>query len=204
MMVGKENENRHGMHSEQVPAPDLVSRPGRKWTGRAWLIAAACAAGIGCGKLGGGDNGQGNPVAPSNVNAVQGTWNGTLTRPSGQVVALRWNAAGGKVNGFDGLTGPLTLTGPTASTSVLGEAGTAGNDKLGYTVGLWLRDATPPSGCRVTAGLNQGQTGDPYPSPYTTITATSTLFVAGDCRGVFDGGSQQTNLTETVRISLSK
>lgn len=169
-----------------------------------WLIiVVACAAGAGCSQLG-GDNGQGNPVAPSNVSAVQGTWNGTLTRPNGQVLSLRWIAAPGKVNGFDGLTGPMTLTGPTASASALGEASTAGNDKQGYTVGLWLRDATPPSGCRVTAGLQQGQTGDPYRAPYTTITATSTIFVAGDCRGVFTGGSQFTNLTEVVSISLSK
>jgi len=173
---------------------------GWKSIGSAWLIAVACTAGAGCS----GDNGQGNPVAPGNVNAVQGIWNGTLTRASGQIVALRWIASAGQVNGFDGLSGPMTFTGPSASASALAEAGTAGNDNQGYTIGLWLRDATPASACRITAGLQQGQTGDPYRAPYTTITATSTMFVAGDCRGVFDGGTQFTNLTETVRISLSK
>lgn len=119
-------------------------------------------------------------------------------------MTLRWTASAGKVNGFDGLTGPMTLTGPSASTTRLAEASTAGNDKQGYNVGLWLRDATPPSSCRVNAGPQQGQTGDPYPAPYKTVTATSTIFVVGDCRGVFDGGSQTTNLTGTARISLSK
>lgn len=189
--------------SAHGPAADGLRRRWRQSICSAWLVAAACAAGIGCGVFGGGNNSANNPVAPSNVNTVQGTWNGTLTRPGGQVITIRWNAASGKVNGFDGLTGTMTLTGPGASTSVLAEAGTAGNDKQGYTIGLWLRDATPPSAC-VVRGNPQAQTGDPYTAPYTTITTNSAISVAGDCRGVFDGGTQFTNLSETVRISMSR
>lgn len=168
---------------------------------RLCLLLVAVMAVVSCG----GDANSGNPVAPSNVNAVQGGWTGTLTRPGGQIVALRWDANPGKVGteGFDGLVGPMTLTGPSTSTSVAVTAGTAGNDKGGYTLRLQFNDATPPSACGVK-GQSAAQTGDPYAAPYTAITNTFTMYVVGDCRGVFDGGSQFTNLTETVRISLSK
>jgi hypothetical protein len=165
-------------------------------------VLAACLT-AGC-KGGGNGNEANSPVGPSNSSKVQGGWTGTLTRPGGQVLQVRWDVGISSGSNGDELTGTVTLTGPSASTTAAARGLTGGNDKSGYNLHLQWSDMTPPAACSVKASSTT-QSGDPYPSPYTTITASLQVFVNGDCRGIFDGATTPfANITETARLSLTK
>jgi hypothetical protein len=165
-------------------------------------VVAACVASVGCN---GGNNSSGSPTGPDNSGKVIGGWTGTLTRPGGQVLTLKWDA--GLVSAPEGqnLSGNMTITGPSGNTTSVAKGITAGNDKNGYSIFIQFTDTTPQAPCSVKAN-SATQTGDSYPSPYTTITVPSLqVFVNGQCQGIFDGaGTQNVNLQEFVRMVLTK
>src|SRR6185295_10514035 len=162
------------------------------------------AGGSGCGAAGG--NSANSPVAPGNENNVTGGWTGTLTRPNGLApLSLHWDAhVETQSNGVPVITGTMTITGASAAVSAIAATTVGGNDKIGYGVYLTFQETTPPSVCKVQ-GFPQGSVGVPYTAPYTSIDIPAfTISYVADCRGLFDGATQQTNVSETARVLLTK
>lgn len=150
-----------------------------------------------------GSNSANSPTSPSNSSNVQGGWTGTLTRPNGLLsISLKWEAQIVSGANSDYLAGPITFTGTGASVTSRGEGQSGGNDEIGYKMYFAVQEATPPSSCKI---IGYPSSAEPYVAPYTTITVSAfNITYVADCRGLFDGATQQTNLSETVRLVLTK
>lgn len=162
-------------------------------------------AGIGCG--GGGSS----PTSPSGAgggSASSGAWTGTIARPGGLApISVRWDVTTNE----DGLFGPMTLTNGAASVTVQARGLTGGNDRQGYTIHISLNSnagdfAAFPS-CSVRGNSAGAQSGDPFPSPYTTITTPAFSISFSGCRGFIDTGypnAQSNFIQETGQLNLRK
>ena len=161
---------------------------------RTLLIVGALTVSISCK----GGNSANSPVAPGNTTLL-GVWTGTLTRPGGLgTLSIRWETP--TLNDYS-LTGPLTLSN-TSGTSVQlrGQGNTAGNDKNGYKIHMSFQsDAVAPN-CTVRGNTSAPQEGDPFPSPYRTITVPAFSITWTGCTALV--GSL--NLAETVQLNISK
>lgn len=158
---------------------------------------------MGCKKGGSSSN---SPTSPSNSSKLSGGRTGTITRPNGLgTIQLTCTVGVTNSSGGDELSGTMTLSGASGSTTAAVRGVTAGNDSLGYKIYMQVSEATPPGPCKVTGNSATGGAGDPFPSPFTTITVPAlTIAYVADCRGVIAGGTQQTNVNETVQLTLTK
>ncbi len=178
---------------------------------------------LGVSACGGGGSGsdtankmRNSPTAPSGSGGsspASGTWTGTITRPGGlDTLSVRWEAATGTVNGLSGLTGPMTLTNGAASVTVTAGGITGGNDPQGYKIFLSFTskagDFSAFPTCAVLGNsAGASQEGEPFPSPYTSISVPAFSINYNSCRGFIDTGyssSLSNSLQETVQLNMHK
>jgi hypothetical protein len=161
---------------------------------RAVVVVCTLVATFGCK----GSNSANSPVAPGSTTLL-GVWTGTVTRPGGSVLSVRWETP--NLNDFS-LTGPLTLTNSATggSVTVTGQGNTAGNDRSGYTIHMSLQtDAVFPN-CTVRGNTSSPQGGDPFPSPYRSISVPAFSISYFGCEAFLG----QNNVQETVQLNLTK
>jgi hypothetical protein len=158
------------------------------------LLVVAVLVGAGCRKD------SNSPVSPDST-ARQGGWTGIITRPGGQPpITAMWDPT----QSADGLSGPMTLTSGGISIIVTARGGTSGNDSVGHRIHTSFMDAAGGNaalpGCTVRGNTNGPQEGDPFPSPYTTITVPAFSITYNSCPGFVQGNFLQ----EIVQITLTK
>jgi hypothetical protein len=166
------------------------------------LLAAVVSWTAGCSKLGGGSATENSPVGPSSNFNVTGTWTGTLSRPDGSTVAVRWQAATG--SGEGALSGPVTLTYNGVSVTVPGLASVAGNDRSGYTflLGMMGKPGDTPAlpNCYVI-GTTPAES---FRSPYNSISTSPFDITYNNCSGFIAPPPQRLQVGESTRLTLNK
>ena len=90
-------------------------------------------------------------------------------------------------------------------------SGKAGNDSSGYTLHMSITSKTGDSPafptCTMNANSAGAQQGDPFPSPYTSISVPVFSITYNTCRGFIDTGyssALSNSLQETVQLSMRK
>jgi hypothetical protein len=140
---------------------------------------------------GGGSKNSNSPLAPSagGSSPASGVWTGTITRPAGLgTISVRWEAANGTIGNIPGLTGPMTLTNGAASITVTANGITSGNDKDGYKIHLDFQSKSGDSPAFPACSIVGSDDADPWPSPYTSISAPAFNITYNGCRGFIDTG----------------
>jgi hypothetical protein len=104
----------------------------------------------------------------------------------------------------------MTLTNGAASVTVTARGITGGNDRNGYMIFVSFNQEpgeAPATGCAVRANSAGAGEGDPFPTPYTSISVPILDVSYNSCREFIDTGysSPMSNfLQETVQLSLRK
>jgi hypothetical protein len=105
----------------------------------------------------------------------------------------------------------MTLTNGAASVTVTANGITAGNDQRGYSIHLDFSSKAGDSptfpNCGLLGNSAGAQEGDPFPSPYTSISVPAFSVNYNGCRGFIDTGYSSplaNSLQETGQLSMHK
>ena len=154
-------------------------------------------------KSGSGGSG-GSPSAPTaDGGGLPGTWSGTLSRPNGQALTVRWQI--GSASGDGANTGPITLTNGSTSITVPARAASSGSDSIGYDLHVSINSspgevAGMPS-CVVRASPTGGAVR--FTAPYRTISIPLQVFYTG-CETFIPPPPLTNFLQETGTLNLTK
>ena len=160
-----------------------------------------------CSKLGGGgSNTENSPVGPSSNFNVSGTWTGSLSRPDGSTVAVRWQVTMGKDDrGNDIMTGPMTLTYNGVSVTAPGRGVPSGNDRSGYTIHFSMMgkpgDTPALPSCYVIGSVVDAA---PFTQPYTSISTAPFDVSYNNCTGFINPPPQRLQVVESTRFNATK
>lgn len=169
----------------------------------AFAIAASVLA-VACRGSGGSGS---TPDSPSPMNTnLSGTWNGTLSRPSGLApISVNWTAT---QDSTGQLTGPLKMTkgsvSVTATLSGFLEGGSENPLTFRFQIKLDPGSAPASPACSIGTGGNTTPMFTGFTQTSTTLTSNAFTLNYNSCAGFVDPDPQRNFHSEDTQLTLTK